>query len=239
MHLPDDLFHSNIYTVTSLRKKVVLNDEEYQSQKADVLKLMEKEQKQKDEQKQNDQQKPHEPQEQSASNELMLSGTTTISEFVLVYHAALIEGSLSEIMKIDNKSFYCNGNQGSCSTVFIENEKYCTVDMKSMKYKPCISTVDICKNAEKFFKLYDGHKSKPTWDFKTLYCLIFRTLDLGKLYPKTPFRCNPTHKYQFIKYIITKYITIRAGQISKKITLERQGALIREQYKRLVNFKGQ
>lgn len=234
MDLPDNLFHSDIYTVTSLKKKVALNETEFESQKTALLELVEEPDVQEDEE-----QGPKELPEQSSSNDFILDSRSIISEFVLVYQSTLIESSLNEILQTDNKAFYCNGKESSCCTVFNENEKYHCVDMQSWNYKPCISTLEICKKSERFFKLYDGHKSKPNFDFKTIYCLIFRTLDISKLYPKTAFRCNPSHKYQFIKYIITKYITERARQIARKNTLERQGILVREQLKRLVNFKGQ
>lgn len=144
-----------------------------------------------------------------------------------------------QILETDNKGFNYNGQGSSCRTVFSENDKTSPVDLEFLNYTSCTSTFDICKRTENFFKLYDGHTSKPKYDFKTLYYLIFRSMDMNKMFSKSAFQCDPTHKFQFIKCIINSNIRKRAAQVSRRLTLERQGPLIREQFKRLVNFKGQ
>lgn len=157
----------------------------------------------------------------------MLDGT---SQFMINYLASKIEQKI-----IKCKTFHCN----SCKSVFEENEKVESIDSFFPSWKPCCSSVDICRTAEQFFKLYDGHNTKPRYDFKVLYCLIFRAMNFDTIYPKSKFECDRTHKYQFIKCVVGQYITIRANQISKQITLDRQDRIIRQQYRRLVNFKGQ
>lgn len=222
-HLPENLFFSNIYTVSSVRPKVELNEEVYESQKNIILEIIE-----------NEDDQHHEAKDPSNAVSSMLP-----SDFMIMYYATLIEGDLSKIIETDNKGFYCNKEGSSCRTVFLENQKVCSVDLPFSSYKPCVSTIEICKRTEIFFKLYDGHKSNPKYDFKTLYCLVFRSMDMHKLFSNSGFRCDPTHKYQFIKCIVSQYIKKRATQISHQFTLERQGPLIREQYKRIVNFRGQ
>lgn len=225
-HLPENMFFSNIYSVSSARPKLSLDQEVYESQKNNILESVENEE--------------EGQQEISDLSVSITSGTLGTSDFMLMYYATLIERDLSKIINTDNKGFYCNKEGSSCSTVLSENTKVCSVDLQFTNYKPCVSTIEICKKAENFFKLYDGHdKAKSKYDFKTLYCLIFRSMDMDRLYSKSTFDCDPTHKYQFIKFIVSQYIKKKAAQISHRLTLERQGPLIREQYKRLVNFQGQ
>lgn len=133
------------------------------------------------------------------------------------------------------KNFYCNG----CRYVFDQNEKIESIDSNVMKWKPCASTVKICNHAEKFFKLYDIGKARPRYDFKILYCLIFRSMNFNTLYTNSKFECSHEHKYQFIKCIVGQYVSKRANQIAKQITYDQQDGLIRQQYNHSVNFRGQ
>lgn len=228
-HLPDNLFFSNIYSVSSMRPKVALNEGAYASQKDGILESIENGERQ------------QETSDLSDTDRIAAGDALEIADYMILYYATLIESSLSKIISdIDNKGFYCNKEGSSCRKVFVDNVKGCSVDMHFLNYSPCKSTIEICKTAEKFFKLYDGHNSSsPKYDFKTLYCLIFRSMNMDKLYSNSKFNCDPTHKYQFIKFIVSQYIRKRAAQVSRQSTLERQGPLIREQYKRLVNFSGQ
>lgn len=110
----------------------------------------------------------------------LLDGT---SNFMIVYLSSEIEKKI-----IECKSFHCN----SCRTVFNENEKINGADSYSSysSWKPCISTIEICRTSEKFFKIYNGHESKPQYDFKVLYCLIFRSMNLEMLYAKSKFQIS-------------------------------------------------
>lgn len=245
MHLPEDLFHSNIYFVSSKRPKVMLNEQTYENQRESILEIVEDEFEWHPEQgwirtsngAVDEAVAPVASVASVASVDHPMLNALNGSDFMILHHATLIESNLVNI--ISNKGFYCNAEGSSCHTVFNENEKFASVDIQFQSYSPCKSTVDICKRAEQYFKLYDGHKSKPRFDFKTLYCLIFRTMDLDKLYPNSNFQCDPNHKYQFIKCIVSQYISKRALQIAKQTTLMRQDKLIREQFTHLVNFKGQ
>lgn len=149
---------------------------------------------------------------------------------MIVYIASQIEKKI-----LNAKNFYCN----SCRTIFDENEKSQLVDSTSMKWVPCTSTTEICKHAENFFKLYDVGKTNQKYDLKVLYCLIFRSMNFDTLFPKSKFQCDPCHKYQFIKCIVGQYISTRANQVSRQITMDNQINLVRQQWNRLTNFKGQ
>lgn len=157
----------------------------------------------------------------------LLDGT---SRFMNTYIASSIERKIMQC-----KSFHCNG----CVSVFDENDKTNSIDSRLMNKRPCISTVEICETAEIFFKLYDIQQSKPEFDFKVLYCLIFRSMNFEKLFPKSKFKCDANHKYQFIKCFVGQYVATRANHTSKQFTLDRQEKIIRQQYNHLVNFRGQ
>lgn len=133
------------------------------------------------------------------------------------------------------QTFHCNG----CLSVFDENEKLDSIDSRLLRHKPCISTFAICKHAEIFFKIYDIKESKPSFDFKVLFCLIFRSMDFTTLFPKSMFQCDINHKYHFLRCIVGQYVATRANQIAKQFTWERQNKIIRQQYNHLINFKGQ
>lgn len=219
MHLPDNLFYSNIYFVSSKRAKVTMNEHAYEMQKNEILELVE-----------NSNYEPIETADEIDSIDKthhLLDGT---ANFMNAYIASSIE---QKIMAC--KSFHCT----ECISVFEDNEKIHSIDSNILSKKPCISTFEICKHVEKFFKLYSIKDSQPKFDFKVLFCLIFRSMDFTKLFPNSTFDCDINHKYHFIKCIVGQYIATRANHISKQFTLDRQDKIVRQQYHRLVNFKGQ
>lgn len=220
--LPDNLFFSNIYFVSSKRPRIFMDQQVYDNQKDSILELV-------DEHKELEQQSIVESDKPDDVHMLPYLLDST-SQFMIIYLASKIEKKIVEC-----KSFHCN----SCRLVFSQNDKDSSMDSKFACWSSCVSTVYICKMAEKFFKLYDGDQSKPTYDFKVLYCLIFRSLNLDLVYPNSEFHCDKSHKYQFIKCVIGQYVSMRAAQIAKQITLERQDKLIRQQYNQLTNAKGQ
>lgn len=228
MHLPDNLFYSNIFFVSSKRATVVMDSSLYESQKNSIIESV------------NSPEIAEIPdidstQENESNDHLgnafathhILDGT---SNYLNTYIASQIE---QKILNCTN--FYCNG----CRFVFDQNEKTTSIDSNFMQWKPCVSTVQICIHAEKFFKLYEIGKAKPRYDFKVLYCLIFRSMNFDTLYTNSKFECSIEHKYQFIKCIVGQYMNRRANQIAKQITYDRQDDLIRQHCNHLVNFKGQ
>lgn len=215
--LPDNLFYSNIYFVSSLRAKIVMDESKYNSQKDSILQDL-----------------GDETMYDGCDDAEIMNATHHLLDgsavFMITYLAAKIEQKIMQC-----KNFHCN----DCQLIFEISEKIDTIDVYSSSYTPCHSTVEICKKAEKFFKLYDGHTSKPRYDFKVLYCLIFRSMNFEVLYSNSKFECNKNHKYHFIKCIVGQYITMRASQISRQITLNRQDKIICQHCNHLINFKGQ
>lgn len=222
MFLPHNLFYSNIYFVSSRRARIVLDEKKYEQQKKFIIESI-------DENNDPDIGEPDDADnnvESVFATQHILDGT---SQFMVAYIASQIEKKI-----INCKQFYCN----DCRLVFDQNEKTRSIDAKFLGWVPCATTIEICSHAEKFFKLYNVQQSQPQFDFKVLYCLIFRSMDFTKLFPKSAFQCDVSHKYQFVKCIVGQYIATRAYHVSKQFTLDQQDKMIRQQCNRLVNFKG-
>lgn len=211
--LPEDVHYSDIYFVSSERRKTTFTDirDLYNQQKDDIL----------DEVARLDGLKECNP---------LLDSTTKYS----IFHIA------SQIEKkiMFTPSFYCN----SCPLVFDENDNYELIGLNSLESPPCQSTFKICENAEKYFKIHNIQHTKKTFDFKVLYCLIFRTLNFDELFSNSAFDCGGhgrDHKYQFIKCIVGEYISLRATQLSKDVTLEQYKEIFRRRLNRLIINSGQ
>lgn len=155
----------------------------------------------------------------------------TTADFSTACIASAIEQKI-----LNSATFYCD----ECRSIFGENTKiHDTHDANLLKWKPCQSTLNICKAAERFFKLFDVRSKKNEFDFKVLYCLIFRTLDFNVLFEKSSFACDSLHKYQLIKCIVGQYIARRATNVSKNITLDQFEQIFRQKYNHIVTFSGQ
>lgn len=214
MQLSDNLFYSNIYFTSSRRARIVIDDQKYENQKDDILNSVDSIERMEG---MESQKWPDGP----GGTLDITNGTDyidSISNFMIVYAASKIEKKIMEC-----NTFHCN----RCRSVFNENEKIDTTGPNHhnashfSNSKPCKSTVAICKTAEQFFKLYDGHKSKPRYDFKVLYCFIFRAMNFSKIYPNSEFECDSNHKYQFMKCIVGQYISMRATQLAKQTTFRK------------------
>lgn len=152
------------------------------------------------------------------------------TNYSIIYMAASIE------KKIKTSIFQCS----ECVNVLYENEKIEDINSSVFLHcVPCRSTVDICRHAEKFIKLYDFRKSKVDYDFKVIYCLIFRSLDFSNLYSDSKFECDFNHKYVFVKCVVEQYVAIKAAYISKRITLDQYKIICRQQLTKLILHRGQ
>lgn len=223
LDLPENMFHSNIYFVTSKRPKRELNECIYEEQKELILDELEK----------NTNEQLNQLNAYKNTDEIDVMAQThyildTTPNFMIAYIASLIEQKIME-----SNTFHCD----DCVSVFQENEKADNINSKLLHWQPCISTINICKASEQFFKLYDIQSRR--FDFKVLYCLIFRTMNLDLLFSASKFECGNSHRYQFVKCIVGMYITIRANQIAKQITLQRHTKLVRQRFNQLTNIRGQ
>lgn len=207
--LPDNPLYSNIYFVSSHRSKMIKHiDEELYHQQKDDIL------------------KEAAELEQIESCDHLLDVT---KDFSISHIASFIEKKIIECPR-----FYCD----SCKNIFVENEKSSVIDFGGSKSKPCQSTFEICRNAEKFLKLHDVGKLNNQFDFKVLYCSIFRTMNLNALFCKSKFECEQTHKYDIIKCIVGEYVAIKASQLCREITHDGQPTLMRQYLNRLITFNG-
>lgn len=124
-----------------------------------------------------------------------------------------------------------------CMGVFETESKAIGVGSITM---PCKSTFKICEHADKFTRLHDiNKKDDPKYDFRVIYCLMFRTLNLDQLYKNFEFKCGTNHKYALIRSIILQYIAIMSKYSSQQITLDQYQNMCRQHYNKLTIFRGQ
>lgn len=145
--LSDNMNYSNIYFVTSKRPKILMNQSIYEEQKENILDELERL-----DQIEPDQSVPSDNIDVMSGFSHMLDATPN---FMVAYNASSIEEKI-----ITSNTFHCI----NCISVLEESEKEEVIAL--LKRKPCISTIHICKTAEKFFKLYDVEKPNPRFDFK-------------------------------------------------------------------------
>lgn len=208
--LPNTHYYSNIMTVSSKRAKFIPN-EAFE----DVV----------------EQQKDDIVEEVFRLGEIEKNNPLidNMSNFSIFYAASCIEA------RIKNKStFFCN----ECRNVFDENEK-CNLNSNITISAPCLHTYEICKTADKFMKLYDISAKEKKFDFKVIYCLIFRCLDFNNLFVGSKFECDIHHKYQFIKSIVGDYVSMTFMHKSKQLTIEQHDKVLRNHLNKLVLFSGQ
>lgn len=158
--------------------------------------------------------------------------TDLSSSFSIVHTASLIESRLN-----GNVQFTCE----QCRYVLQENDKF---DMHTLSTNvsmtaPCNSTYEICKTAEKFMRLYDLRAAKSKYNFKVIYCLIFRTLNFDKLFENSAFDCDVNHKLAFIKHIVEEYVLLSLSNKSRNVTLEQHNVLWRKKLNFYINKSGQ
>lgn len=140
--------------------------------------------------------------------------------------------------KIENKIIETIGCS-DCLAVFQENEKLAEMPTHISLRLSCRSTYDICKHTDKFIKLYDIRKSNGNYDFKVIYCLIFRSLNFNSLFVDSKFNCAVGHKYELIKSIVRHFVSIKSAYISRDITLDQYKKVCRQQLNKLVLHRGQ
>lgn len=158
-----------------------------------------------------------------------------ISEISVAYAAKLIENKLS------TREIYCN----CCKSVFEENEKLrdraiCLIPSKI----PCVSTYYICKIANKYISMFrptdksNANEANPI-DFRVLLYSIYKEIDYNNLFTSTNFGNHVHHKLYLIKFIVQQFIFMKTAQISKEITYEDYGDIIRHKYTKWILSEGQ
>lgn len=152
----------------------------------------------------------------------------SLQDYTIAFVAGQIESRIQ-----DNDRMYCQ----YCKNIFKENLVMQNVYIGSkLKKKPCKSTFEICKIADKFLKL---RLLSDSIDFTLIYAGISSYLDLSNLYPETDFSHDFDHKLFFVKTIVNVYVQIRGTSLAKSITFNTHQSSIRTKMRKLVHFSGQ
>lgn len=153
---------------------------------------------------------------------------TGLSELTITHISSIIENRISRPDRM-----YCDG----CRNVFNENNKVqrAFTNLK-FKNKPCVSTFDICKEADRFIKM---QLLNGSINFNLVYYAIFQQIDVENLFTQTDFCHEPDHKLALIRGIIDSYIQIKGTYIAKKANFEMHPKAFRIRFKKLLHVFGQ
>lgn len=125
--------------------------------------------------------------------------------------------------------FYC----AICRGVFERDEKVTTALADDV---PCISTFNICKEADRFLKL---NLLKGSFNFNTIRYAILNSIETEHLYQQTNFSHEPDHKLFLINEVVEVYIQIKGTHLAKSATLDSHNTLVRTAYRKEVHRLGQ
>lgn len=150
----------------------------------------------------------------------------------VAYASKLIEESIA------TGEFNCE----CCKCVFSQNEKLkdgsiCLIPQK----RPCESTYYICRIVDKYINIYKPDKkgNKKDLDFRVLYYKAFQEIDYNKIFVKTDFKDHEHHRFYLVKTIVQNYLYMKTAQISREITYEEYGKIIRSKLTKWIHFQGQ
>lgn len=124
-----------------------------------------------------------------------------------------------------------------CLNVFNENDKVNST-MKAATHDriPCISTVYVCKVAEKYLNIFIA---RPKFEYKLMLQTIFEAIDYENLYLRSNFQTHLEHKDFFAEIIVELFLRKRATSIARAKTLEEQQQMMRNKLNKTIHFVGQ
>lgn len=148
----------------------------------------------------------------------------------IAYMATMIE---EKIEKADQ--FYCQ----HCKYIFSENPKVndCYMITKR-KERPCITTYNICKTADKFMHLFKQTTAQKN-NFNILYYFIFQEIDFSNIFVNSDFSQHLDHKYHIVKCIVNEYIKLKMNQIMRQKTLDNYSQILRKKLTKIIHYSGQ
>lgn len=124
-----------------------------------------------------------------------------------------------------------------CSNVFEENEKLQNIDVcKNYIRKPCSSTFDICKKADRFLNI---ELILSSTSFNVITEGIYNDQDIENLFTKTDYTHDPNHKLYLIKMIVDVYILLKLTHSAKTATFDAHTELLRSKFRKLIHARGQ
>lgn len=147
-----------------------------------------------------------------------------------VYIASIIE------QKLQKKIEYCE----HCDKVFQENDKVDERLLVSRRmYKPCVSTVRICKIASSVLNSKQNELFYETMNHRYLYNQILVEIGETNLFSKSNFITHPDHKYAFISAITEAYITIHTSRVGAAMKDGIHKEIVRHKLRKLIHNYGQ
>lgn len=124
-----------------------------------------------------------------------------------------------------------------CLNVLNENEKV-SIDIFEKEqeiYRPCISSVYICKVANKYLNIF---KLKIKFDYIGLVETVEKQIDYDGTFQNSDFTEHCGHKEHFIHSIIEEFVRIRATYIAKNLTMNAQDKLLRNKLNKKIQSRG-
>lgn len=146
------------------------------------------------------------------------------------YEEATICNIASNIEQIirNKANFQCD----LCLNVLNENDKV-LIDIMEKHYRPCISTVHLCKVAKKYFNSF---RVNIRFNYADLIETIQKEIVHGCTFEKSDFSTHEDHKQYFIDFIIQEFIRIQATYIAKHLSLNERTKLKRESLMKRKNW---
>lgn len=156
---------------------------------------------------------------------------SSLLDSVLDYSIAFISAHIERRI-VGGERMYWN----ACKDVFKQNDKLQNFGFKEITTTPCRSTLDICKQADRFLKI---QLIRSCNNFNVMSEGIYNQLDIENLYRATDFSHNNQHNFFFIRSIIDVYIQIKATYIAKNATSDIHKENMRSKLHKLVHNYGQ
>lgn len=124
-----------------------------------------------------------------------------------------------------------------CKRIFDENmDKTNNFVGAKLDGKPCHSTFEICKQADRFLK---SELMKESVNFKIILHEIMQCLNFEQLYNSTDFTEHLDHKIYLIRYVTDEYARIKGTHIAKIETFKQHEKALRSKLHKLKHYLGQ
>lgn len=134
-------------------------------------------------------------------------------------------------------------NCSKCALIFSQNDKIsdALLAKKNIRFaqidQPCQSTLTLVIFSNALMKVVPSGINK---DYNSLGGAIYDNLNIDDLYTASDFEHNgEDHKEEFVRKVIFMFLTLKSESISKRLTDEQQGDLMRNRLKAYTHLSGQ
>lgn len=127
-----------------------------------------------------------------------------------------------------------------CGQILIENEKISNDGFPNAKHSmvPCSSTYNMCKTAH---QILESEKLSIDFKYENILNSILTKIQVDSVFSRTDFSLHPTHKIDFVTYIIETYVRMWALFVAKQATISNQMKHVKKQeekHKKIEHFRG-